>query len=128
MVDTEGPVEIASQRADSHRGEDRKVNLIVNELRRYDVRVAALQETKWFGSEDGRKKNTRTGRECRERRRSCTSSFRTSCRYLEERKQPMVSMKFQSSLSLPASGEGGSRQVTCGVMLHANKSCKLLER
>ena len=44
-------MEIASQRADSHRGEDRKVNLIVNELRRYDVKVAALQETKWFGSE-----------------------------------------------------------------------------
>ena len=50
MVDTKGPVEIASQRADSHRGEDRKVNLIVNELRRYDVKVAALQGTKWFGS------------------------------------------------------------------------------
>ena len=50
MVDTEGPVEIASQRADSHRGEDRKVNLIVNELNRYDVKVAALQETKWFGN------------------------------------------------------------------------------
>ena len=51
MVDTEGPVEIPSQRADSHRGEDRKVNLIVNELKRYDVKVAALQETKSFGSE-----------------------------------------------------------------------------
>ena len=51
MVDTDGPVEIASQRADSHRGEDRKVHLIVNELKRYDVKVAALQETKWFGSE-----------------------------------------------------------------------------
>ena len=51
MVDTEGPVEIASQRADSHRGEDRNVNLIVNELKRYDVKVAALQETKWCGSE-----------------------------------------------------------------------------
>lgn len=49
MVDTEGPVEIASQRADSHRGEDRKVDLVVNELKRYDVKVAALQETKWFG-------------------------------------------------------------------------------
>ena len=49
-VGTEGPVEIASQRADS-RGEDRKVNLILNELKRYDVKVAALQETKWFGSE-----------------------------------------------------------------------------
>ena len=44
-------MEIASQRADSHRGEDRNVNLIVNELKRYDVKVAALQETKWCGSE-----------------------------------------------------------------------------
>ena len=33
IVDTEAPVEIASQRADNHRGKDRKVNLIVNELR-----------------------------------------------------------------------------------------------
>ena len=33
----------------------------------------------------------------------------------------MVSMEFQSSLSLPASGEGGTRQVICGVMLCANK-------
>ena len=40
----------SQSRADSHRGEDRKFNLVVNELRRYDVKVAALQETKWFGS------------------------------------------------------------------------------
>ena len=133
MVDTEGPVKIASQRADSHRGEDRKVNLIVNELRRYDVKVAALQETKWFGSEvyyvsasvvlTAGRKNTRKGTECGERIRSCTSSFRASCRCLEERRQPMVSMEFQSSVSLPASGKRGNRQVACGVMLRANKSC-----
>ena len=50
-VDTVCLVEIASQRADSHRGEDRKVDLVVNELKRYDVKVAALQEMKWFGCE-----------------------------------------------------------------------------
>ena len=49
MVDTEGPVEIASNRGD--RGEDRKVDLIVQEMRRCNVKVTTLQETKWFGSE-----------------------------------------------------------------------------
>ena len=33
------------------RREDRKVDLIEIELKRYNVKVAALQETKWFGSE-----------------------------------------------------------------------------
>ena len=45
----EGPVEIASSRG--VRGEDRKVDLIMREMRRYNVKVTALQETKWFGSE-----------------------------------------------------------------------------
>ena len=49
MVDTEGPVEIASSRGD--RGEDKKVDLMVREMRRFNVKVTALQETKWFGSE-----------------------------------------------------------------------------
>ena len=33
MVDTDGPVEVASVRADVQRGEQRKVNLIVNEMK-----------------------------------------------------------------------------------------------
>ena len=33
MVDTEGPIEVASQR--NERGEDRKVDLVVGELARY---------------------------------------------------------------------------------------------
>ena len=49
MVDTEGPVEIASSRGD--RGQDRKVDLIMREMRRYNMKVTAPQETKWFGSE-----------------------------------------------------------------------------
>ena len=49
IVDTEGPVEIASSRGD--RGEDRKVDLIVREMRRYNEKVTALQEIKWFGNE-----------------------------------------------------------------------------
>ena len=51
MVDTEGPVEVASHRADGQRGEDRKVDQIVCELERYDIVVGALQETKLFGRE-----------------------------------------------------------------------------
>ena len=47
MVDTEGPIEIASR---SQREEDRKVDWIVREMKRYKVKVAGLQETKWFGS------------------------------------------------------------------------------
>ena len=30
---------------------DRKLDLMVNELRRYRVSVAAIQETKWYGSD-----------------------------------------------------------------------------
>ena len=43
----EGPIEVASQW--NERGEDRKVDLVVGELARYDVVIGALQETKWFG-------------------------------------------------------------------------------
>ena len=40
MGDTEGPVEIVSSRGD--REEDRKVELIVREMRRYNVKMTAL--------------------------------------------------------------------------------------
>ena len=46
MVDTEGPIEVASQW--NERGEDRKVDLVVGKLARYGVVIGALQETKWF--------------------------------------------------------------------------------
>ena len=49
MVDTEGSLAIASRRQDGQRGEDRKVDLVVREMKRYNVKVAGLQETKWFG-------------------------------------------------------------------------------
>ena len=42
---------MASQRTDSQRGEDRKVDQIVCELTKYDVTVGALQETEWFGDD-----------------------------------------------------------------------------
>ena len=51
MEDTEGPIEIASRRQDKRRDEDRKVDWIVRELKWYNMKVAGLQETKWFGND-----------------------------------------------------------------------------
>ena len=42
MVDTDGPVEVASLKVDGQRGEQRKVDLVVNEMKKYDIKVAAL--------------------------------------------------------------------------------------
>ena len=42
MVDTEGSVAIASRRQDGQRGEERKVDLVVRELKRYNVKVHGL--------------------------------------------------------------------------------------
>ena len=50
-MDTDGPVEVASAKTDGQRGEQRKVDLIVNEMKRYGVKVDALQETKWLWCE-----------------------------------------------------------------------------
>ena len=50
MLDVEGSVETARQGRDILHAEDRKVDLIVRELERYDIKIAALQETKCFGS------------------------------------------------------------------------------
>ena len=47
LVDTKGPIEVASQR--NENGEDRKVDLVVGKLAMYDMVIGALQETKWFG-------------------------------------------------------------------------------
>ena len=51
LVETQGSLEVASQQTYGQRGEERKPDLIVNERKRYNVIVAALQETKWFGRE-----------------------------------------------------------------------------
>ena len=90
MVDTEGPVEIASNRGD--RGEDRKVDLIMQE-RSYNVKVTALQETKWFGSEvylEGE-----GGSNC---------AHRLGNRCLEGNREAMEGMALQSSLSMSTVG------------------------
>ena len=44
LLDTTGSIETARQRCDLSDAEDRKIDQVV-------VTVAALQETKWFGSE-----------------------------------------------------------------------------
>ena len=55
MVDTEGPVEIASSRGDrGGGGGDRKVDLIVQGMRGCNVKVKALQKIQWFGSKVNR--------------------------------------------------------------------------
>ena len=51
MLGTDGTVETARQGRDATSVEDRKIDLVVQELERYDIRVAALQETKWLGRE-----------------------------------------------------------------------------
>ena len=50
LVNAEGSVETARQGRDVCSAEDRKIDLVVHVLKRYDVKVAALQETLWFGS------------------------------------------------------------------------------
>ena len=47
MLDAEGSVETARQGRDTLLAEDRRVDLIIRELERYDIKMAALQETKW---------------------------------------------------------------------------------
>lgn len=35
---------------DAESGDDCRINLIIQQLEQYDIKVAALQETKWMGS------------------------------------------------------------------------------
>ena len=49
LLESEGPVETARQISEVQLAEDRKINLVIRELDWYGVKIAALQETKWFG-------------------------------------------------------------------------------
>ena len=50
LLDSEGSVETARQGLDCRQvTEDQRIDLVVRELYRYKIPVAALQETKWFG-------------------------------------------------------------------------------
>ena len=48
LLDCEGPVETARQCSEASQFDDRRIDQVVNELERYRISVAALQETKWF--------------------------------------------------------------------------------
>ena len=50
LLDSEGPIKTARQRSEVDRVEDWKINLVVRELGRYGVKIAALQKSKWFGN------------------------------------------------------------------------------
>ena len=47
----EGSIRTARQHSEAVVLDERKVDQVVSELKRYEVAVAALQETKWFGNE-----------------------------------------------------------------------------
>ena len=48
LVDNEGTVETARGTSEANESEDRRIDLVIRELNRYDIKVTALQETKWF--------------------------------------------------------------------------------
>ena len=50
LVDIKGSVETARQSTETHQAEDRRIDQVIRELKRYQVSVAALQETKWSGN------------------------------------------------------------------------------
>ena len=49
LVDCEGPVETARQRT-ANESDNKRIDLVIRELKRCQVVVAGLQETKWFGN------------------------------------------------------------------------------
>ena len=50
LVDIEGSSKTARQRCNESIVDERKIDQVISELDRYQVSVAALKETKWFGS------------------------------------------------------------------------------
>ena len=49
MTTHTGTINTARSRSDNCHSEDRKIDLVIRELNRYNIVVAALQETLWFG-------------------------------------------------------------------------------
>ena len=50
LVDNEGTVKTARLSSEVSESEDRRIDLVIRELNRYDIKVTALQKTKWFGN------------------------------------------------------------------------------
>ena len=50
MEDLKGPtIEVVSQQRNDRRDDDIKIDQIMQELRKYNASMGALQERKWFG-------------------------------------------------------------------------------
>lgn len=127
---------VASQRGDGQRGEDRKVDLIVDEMKtkRYDVKVAALQETKWFGSEvyhvggsvvltAGREKPALDDRVQRGEWVAIMLFGPAIDAWKRAGRQWKAWSPRTVSACLHASGERFGGKAACGVLLCTNKSC-----
>ena len=54
LLDNEGPVETARQGREREENEDCRIDLVLRELGRYHIKIAALQETKWFADAEYR--------------------------------------------------------------------------
>ena len=54
FLDNEGSVETARQGRERVENEDRRLDLVLRELGRYHIKIAALQETKWFADAEYR--------------------------------------------------------------------------
>ena len=50
LLDMEGSIETVRQDCNENVKDERKTDQVVSELNRYQVAVAAFQETKWFGN------------------------------------------------------------------------------
>ena len=51
VLDLHGSIETAKQAAEFGVCDERKIDQAVDEMKKYQVNVAGLQETKWFGAE-----------------------------------------------------------------------------
>ena len=51
LIDKEGSFRTANDKCERQISDERRIDQVVNELGRYGMMVAALQETKWFGKE-----------------------------------------------------------------------------
>ena len=58
LLESQGLVETARQTNEVQLPEDRKVDQVIRECDRYGVKIAALQETKWFGNAVSRVKDS----------------------------------------------------------------------
>ena len=50
LLDNKGSIETARQGSERDGNEDHRIDLVLRELSRHGIKVAALQETKWFGN------------------------------------------------------------------------------